>query len=92
MLPPCSPFLLLFAGAGDSLLYCCHSRRTSDMAGNPHVLSVGIDLAPALDSHGVQAQEIVGQITDACLHHHGDARIELLRSAQSLDSLRIRKR
>jgi transcriptional regulator with XRE-family HTH domain len=58
-----------------SLLYCCHSRRTSDMAGNPHVLSVGIDLAPALDSHGVQAQEIVGQITDACLHHHGDARI-----------------
>src|SRR5204863_89690 len=31
-----------------SLLYCCHSRRVRDMAGNPHVLSVGVDLAPAL--------------------------------------------
>ncbi|MDE2339195.1 MAG: DUF3612 domain-containing protein, partial [Gammaproteobacteria bacterium] len=30
-----------------SLLYCCHSRRVRDMAGNPHVLSVGVDLAPA---------------------------------------------
>ena len=31
-----------------SLLYCCHSLRAHDMAGNPHVLSVGVDLAPAL--------------------------------------------
>ena len=31
-----------------SLLYCCHSLRVRDMAGNPHVLSVGVDLAPAL--------------------------------------------
>jgi hypothetical protein len=30
-----------------SLLYCCHSIRVHDMAGNPHVLSVGVDLAPA---------------------------------------------
>ena len=58
-----------------SLLYCCHSRRTDDMAGNPHVLSVGIDLAPALHSHGVDAENIVAGITDECLHHHGEARI-----------------
>jgi transcriptional regulator with XRE-family HTH domain len=58
-----------------SLLYCCHSRRTSDMAGNPHVLSVGIDLAPALRSHSVDAGEIVDSITEACLHHRGEARI-----------------
>src|SRR5690348_16087423 len=33
--------------SGDqAMLYCCHSRRTGDMAGNPHVLSVGVDLAP----------------------------------------------
>jgi transcriptional regulator with XRE-family HTH domain len=57
------------------LLYCCHSRRTDDMAGNPHVLSVGIDLAPALRSHGVDAEDIVGGIAEACLHHHGTARI-----------------
>ncbi|MGB5081765.1 MAG: DUF3612 domain-containing protein [Burkholderiales bacterium] len=58
-----------------SLLYCCHSRRTDDMAGNPHVLSVGIDLAPALRSHGVDAENIVASITGECLHHHGEARI-----------------
>ena len=57
------------------LLYCCHSRRTNDMAGNPHVLSVGIDLAPALRSHGVDAEDIVGGIAEACMHHHGSARI-----------------
>ncbi len=56
-----------------SLLYCCHSRRTDDMAGNPHVLSVGIDLAPALRSHNVDAEKIVASITDECLHHHGEA-------------------
>jgi transcriptional regulator with XRE-family HTH domain len=58
-----------------SLLYCCHSRRTHDMAGNPHVLSVGIDLAPALRSHGVEAEEVVESIAEACRHHHGEARI-----------------
>ena len=58
-----------------TLLYCCHSRRTDDMAGNPHVLSVGIDLVPALRSHGVDAEGIVASITDACLHHHGEGRI-----------------
>ncbi len=58
-----------------SLLYCCHSRRTNDMAGNPHVLSVGIDLAPALRSHSVDAEQIIASITDECLHHHGEATI-----------------
>ncbi len=37
----------------------CHSLRTKDMAGNLHVLSVGLDLAPALQSNGVAAQELV---------------------------------
>jgi transcriptional regulator with XRE-family HTH domain len=69
-----------------SLLYCCHSRRTTDMAGNPHVLSVGIDLAPALRSHNVDADEIVAGLTDECLGHRGEARIpkaaaEAIRSA-----------
>jgi transcriptional regulator with XRE-family HTH domain len=58
-----------------SLLYCCHSRRTNDMAGNPHVLSVGVDLVPALRSHGVDAGEIVAGITAACLQQRGEARI-----------------
>ncbi|HTP96292.1 MAG TPA: DUF3612 domain-containing protein, partial [Burkholderiales bacterium] len=58
-----------------SLLYCCHSRRTNDMAGNPHVLSVGIDLVPALRAHIDNADDIVASITNECLHHHGEAKI-----------------
>jgi len=61
--------------AGQSLLYCCHSRRTQDMAGNPHVLSVGIDLMPALRSHGVDAEAIAASITDECLRHGGEGKI-----------------
>ena len=58
-----------------SLLYCCHSRRTLDMAGNLHVLSVGVDLAPALRSQSVDPDDIVGGITEECLRHRGEARI-----------------
>ncbi|HSC97056.1 MAG TPA: DUF3612 domain-containing protein [Burkholderiales bacterium] len=58
-----------------SLLYCCHSRRTTDMAGNPHVLSVGIDLVPALRSHTADADDIVASIKEECVRHHGEARI-----------------
>lgn len=58
-----------------SLLYCCHSRRTNDMAGNPHVLSVGIDLLPALRSHSVDADDILAMITDECIRHRGEASI-----------------
>jgi transcriptional regulator with XRE-family HTH domain len=58
-----------------SLLYCCHSRRTHDMAGNPHMLSVGIDLLPALHSHRADAEDILASLTGECLSHHGEAAI-----------------
>ncbi|HEU4627266.1 MAG TPA: DUF3612 domain-containing protein [Steroidobacteraceae bacterium] len=58
-----------------SLLYCCHSMRTHDMAGNHHVLSVGVDLAPALASNGVDAEDLVGSLASECLQHRGEARI-----------------
>lgn len=58
-----------------SLLYCCHSRRTQDMAGNPHVLSVGIDLIPALRSHGVDVEAILSGMTEACLKEGGEGPI-----------------
>jgi hypothetical protein len=47
------------------LLYCCHSLRTKDMAGNAHVLSVGVDLEPALASQGFDAEEIVADVAAA---------------------------
>ena len=50
-----------------SLLYCCHSGACNDMAGNPHVLSVGMDLVPALRSHRVPTQAVVASISaNAC--------------------------
>ena len=58
-----------------SLFYCCHSLRTRDMAGNPHVLSVGIDLVPALKSQGFDAEAIVAEIADACLANKGEGQI-----------------
>ena len=57
------------------LLYCCHSLRTRDMAGNLHVLSVGIDLVPALEANGVDALGLVGRIADECQRRAGAAKI-----------------
>ena len=58
-----------------SLLYCCHSRRTNDMAGNPHMLSVGIDLLPALHSHRADAEDLLASITGECMNHRGEGTI-----------------
>jgi hypothetical protein len=67
-----------------AMLYCCHSRRTGDMAGNPHVLSVGLDLVPALRSHGVDADVLVRGLAGACLQHHGEAKI----TGEALEAIR----
>ena len=57
-----------------SLLYCCHSRRVRDMAGNPHVLSVGVDLAPALDANGASSGALAASILAECVREGGEAR------------------
>jgi hypothetical protein len=49
--------------------------RVRDMAGNPHVLSVGVDLAPALDSNGANTAELVESIFKECLHRRGEGKI-----------------
>ncbi len=56
-------------------LYCCHSLRTRDMAGNAHVLSVGVDLVPALASNGADEAQIVNAIGEDCLRQGGKAKI-----------------
>jgi len=57
------------------LLYCCHTLPTRDMAGNHHVLSAGIDLAPALESIGATAADVIDDIARACARHGGEAAI-----------------
>jgi len=56
-------------------IYCCHTLRTRDMAGGPHVLSVGIDLEPALSSNDTNGAEIVDSIGEDCLRKGGEAKI-----------------
>lgn len=60
---------------GQARLYCCHSVRTKDMAGNPHVLSVGVDLVPALESQGLDADSVVQSVAHACRRHGGQAAV-----------------
>ena len=50
----------------DKRLYCCESLRSRDAAGNPHVLCVGVDLAPALIAQGIDAAETIDAIEASC--------------------------
>jgi transcriptional regulator with XRE-family HTH domain len=56
-------------------LYCCHTLRTRDMASNPHVLSVGIDLVPALASNEADQAYIADSLGEECLRKGGQAKI-----------------
>jgi transcriptional regulator with XRE-family HTH domain len=54
-------------------LYCCHSLVTHDAADVMHVLSVGLDLVPALDAQGHDGELIAASIANACRRGGGDA-------------------
>ena len=56
-------------------LYCCHSLLTKDSTGTTHVLSVGVDLAPALDAQGFDGSAVVQQIALACRRGGGEGAI-----------------
>ena len=56
-------------------LYCCHSLLTRDALDEEHVLSVGVDLLPALDAQGFDGEEIIATVAEACRLGGGDAMI-----------------
>jgi transcriptional regulator with XRE-family HTH domain/Zn-dependent peptidase ImmA (M78 family) len=56
-------------------LYCCHSLLTKDSTGTTHVLSVGVDLAPALAAQGFDAAAVVSRIAEACRRGGGEGAI-----------------
>ncbi len=58
-------------GDGKSRIFCCHSLRTHDAAGNPHVLSVGIDLAPALLDQMTNSETLIERVAERALSHGG---------------------
>ena len=51
---------------GEWQLYCCHTLHTKDIAGVPHVLSVGVDLGPALISNQLGGQDMIQALGEAC--------------------------
>lgn len=56
-------------------LYCCHSLLTRDVLDELHVLSVGVDLLPALEAQGFDGEALVGAVAEACRRGGGDAAI-----------------
>ena len=75
-MPPVSQVSVMHDGTAPRL-FCCHSLRTRDAAGASHVLSVGIDLAPAFSAQGLDAQALVGGIDSACRRAGGSAALPL---------------
>jgi hypothetical protein len=56
-------------------LYCCHSLLTRDALDAVHVLSVGVDLLPALEAQGYDGEGIIAAISDACRQGGGNGEI-----------------
>jgi len=56
-------------------LYCCHSMLTRDAADALHVLSVGVDLMPALDAQGFDGEGVVAAVAESCRRGGGDGEI-----------------
>jgi hypothetical protein len=53
-------------------LYCCHSLLTRDALNAVHVLSVGVDLLPALEAQGYEAEGIIAEIAASCREGGGN--------------------
>jgi hypothetical protein len=62
-------------------LYCCHSFLTQDALDESHVLSVGVDLLPALDAQGFDGDDIVDEVAESCRRGGGDGAIPAKASA-----------
>jgi len=60
---------------GQPRIYACESIKVNDLAGNPHVLCAGIDLNPAIESQGSDADAIAGELKVACANAGGTVSI-----------------
>ena len=56
-------------------LYCCHSLLTRDALDELHVLSVGVDLLPALEAQGFDGESVVAAVAESCRMGGGDGAI-----------------
>lgn len=63
----------LLESAGETRLYCCESVKVKDLADNSHVLCAGVDINPAIEAQGGDADELVQEIKAACINNGGSA-------------------
>jgi transcriptional regulator with XRE-family HTH domain len=63
-------------------LYCCHSLVTRDALDELHVLSVGVDLLPALSAQGFDAEQVVADVAESCRRGGGDRQIPAAAAAK----------
>ncbi|WP_119979039.1 DUF3612 domain-containing protein [Shewanella algidipiscicola] len=61
--------------AQEPKIYCCESIRVNDLAGTPHVLCAGIDLNPAIEAQGGDAQAIAHELKQVCVDNGGSAHL-----------------
>ncbi len=82
---PTSQISVMNDGVRDRL-YCCHSLVTRDANRVPHVLSVGVDLQPALAAQGFDADSVVAEVAESCRAGGGDGPIPA-RAAASIHAV-----
>jgi transcriptional regulator with XRE-family HTH domain len=56
-------------------LYACETHTSSDAAGNRHIICMGVDLAPVLETQYGEAAPIVDRIADACHAAGGESEV-----------------
>lgn len=56
-------------------LFCCHSLMTRDASDAMRVLSIGVDLEPALEAQGFPAADVATAIWQACQRGGGEGAI-----------------
>ena len=61
--------------AGEPRVYCCDSVNVEDLANQKHVLCAGIDLNPAIEAQGKDANQLAEALKQACIANGGSAAI-----------------
>lgn len=56
-------------------IYCCESTSVKDLADNNHVLCTGIDLNPAIEAQGGDANQMAEDLKKACAENGGQSAI-----------------
>ncbi len=75
--------------AGEPRIYCCNSVNVEDLASHNHVLCAGIDLNPAIEAQGKDANAMAEALKQACLSNGGSAPINQAIRADLMTVARI---